>query len=356
MKETGLIKWITILILVLLVFINTYLLFQVAPFLRGFWNVIEVILFPLFTGIILAYLLHPLVMFVQKRGLPRFVSILAIYLLFAGGIAWIVIQGAPLMIKQMKEFADFVPHYVTTYEGWIDQLRAKQSLLPEGIQLEMNKGITSLEKRISEGMGSIMKRVQTLLDTIFIWLIIPFVVFYLLKDYEQIQTILLRFLPRSLRKRMIRMGRDMDEALGNYIRGQLTVCAIVGGLAYLGYWLIGMPYALLLAAIVGITNIIPYFGPFIGAAPAFMIALTISPRMALYVVIVNTVIQVLEGNILSPTIVGRTLQIHPLFIIFALLVGGEVGGLLGMILAVPLFAIFKVLIQHIAWYYRHETN
>ena len=118
-------------------------------------------------------------------------------------------------------------------------------------------------------------------------------------------------------------------------RGQLLVCLVVGILAYVGYMLIGLPYALLLASIVGLMNVIPYLGPFIGAAPAVLVGLSESWKLALFVVAVNVVVQILESNVVSPQIVGRTLKLHPLVIILALLIGGQLGGILGLILAVP---------------------
>jgi len=161
----------------------------------------------------------------------------------------------------------------------------------------------------------------------------------------------LAIVPRAHRKNVIKLVIDIDTALGNYIRGQFLVCLLVGLLAYVGYWLIGMPYALLLASIVAVFNIIPYLGPFFGAAPAIIMASTISIKMVLLVVAVNMAVQILEGNVISPQVVGRTLHMHPLLIIFALLVGGELAGIVGLILAVPFFAVMKVIIQHIFLYY-----
>lgn len=158
-------------------------------------------------------------------------------------------------------------------------------------------------------------------------------------------------LPRSRRKSIVTLLKDIDEALGNYIRGQFLVCIIIGVLAYIGYAIIGMPYALLFACVVAVFNIVPYMGPFLGAAPAIVMASTLSWRLVLMVAVVNTLCQMLESNVISPQVVGRKLHLHPLLIIFALLVGGEIAGMIGLILAVPFFAAGKVVIQHIVAYY-----
>ena len=111
----------------------------------------------------------------------------------------------------------------------------------------------------------------------------------------------------------------------------------------------------MLAIVVSITNIIPYLGPFIGALPALVVGLSVSWKMALSVAAVNLIIQMLEGNVVSPQIVGKKLHIHPLFIIFSLLIGGEIGGILGLILAVPIFATLKVIVHHIGLYYTSRS-
>lgn len=181
--------------------------------------------------------------------------------------------------------------------------------------------------------------------------IVPFLVFYILKDFEVFERMVVSCLPRSRRKSIVMLLKDIDEALGNYIRGQFLVCIIIGVLAYIGYAIIGMPYALLFACVVAVFNIIPYMGPFLGAAPAIIMATTLSWRLVLLVAVVNTLCQMLESNVISPQVVGRKLHLHPLLIIFALLVGGEIAGMIGLILAVPFFAAAKVVIQHIIGYY-----
>jgi predicted PurR-regulated permease PerM len=145
-------------------------------------------------------------------------------------------------------------------------------------------------------------------------------------------------------------------ALGSYIRGQFIVSLCIGVLAYIGYLIIGMPYPLLMAGFVSLFDIIPYLGPFFGALPALIVASTISWKMVMLVVIVNTLCQSMESNVLSPQVVGRSMHMHPLTIIFVLLVGGELAGVVGMILAVPFYAAMKVVVQHVfAYYIRRKT-
>ena len=153
-----------------------------------------------------------------------------------------------------------------------------------------------------------------------------------------------KFIPSSYRKEGLKTLKETGETLAIYINGQVTVALFVGTLAFIGYVIIDLPYALVKALIVAITNIIPYVGPFLGGAPAVLIALFDSPTKALLVVVVITIAQQLEGNVLSPLILGKKLDTHPATIIILLLVAGNLAGILGMILAIPTYAVSKTII------------
>lgn len=210
----------------------------------------------------------------------------------------------------------------------------------------MNNWFFQLENRLAEGISHFLDNIGTTINLLFNAFIVPFLVFYILKDFDVFERTVVSCLPRARRKSIVTLLKDIDAALGNYIRGQFLVCIIIGVLAYIGYAIVGMPYALLFASVVAVFNIVPYMGPFLGAAPAIVMASTVSFRLVLLVAVVNTLCQIVESNIISPQVVGRTLHLHPLLIIFALLVGGELAGMIGLILAVPFFAAAKVVIQH----------
>ncbi|HJV32285.1 MAG TPA: AI-2E family transporter, partial [Bacillales bacterium] len=144
----------------------------------------------------------------------------------------------------------------------------------------------------------------------------------------------------------IKFLKDVDESLGSYIRGQFLVCTIIGGIAALLFWIFDLKYPLILGLIIGATNVIPYFGPIIGAVPAIIIAITMSGKLVIITIVIIFLLQFLEGNILSPYIVGKSLHMHPLMIMLALTAGGEMGGIMGLILAVPILAVLKVAVIH----------
>src|SRR5690606_32720518 len=285
------------------------------------------------------------------RAVPRSVAVLLIYTLFIASIGIVFVNMSPLVNTQMKEMAEHLPEWNLQMQSWIQQYNDNKYLLPDSVRAGIEKSLDRLEQWVTDGIGNLLTGLGTTLNQVFLALIIPFLVYYMLKDAQVIERSFVTLFPRHRRKEILRVLRDIDEALGNYVRGQLLVCLAVGGLAYIGYVVIGLPYALLLAGLVALFNIIPYLGPFVGAIPAVLVAMTISGKMVISVIVVNLVVQMLEGNVISPQIVGRTLHMHPLLIIFALLVGGEVGGILGMILAVPFFAVGKVILEHVALHY-----
>lgn len=183
-------------------------------------------------------------------------------------------------------------------------------------------------------------------NVVIVLVIIPFVLFYMLKEGEKAPNQALRLLPEKQRKEGQRILKDMDTALSSYIQGQIMVSICVGVLIYIGYLIIGIEYSLVLGLIAMFTNVIPFLGPWIGTAPAVVVALFHSPLMALLVIIVVLVVQQFESSFISPQIMGRKLSIHPLTIVLLLLVASKFAGFLGLLLAVPTYAVGKVIVSH----------
>ncbi|MDQ0877956.1 putative PurR-regulated permease PerM [Paenibacillus sp. V4I3] len=348
-------KWFVGLVYLLLVLASLYMLLKIKPIMFSVFTFIKAILTPFFIAVIISYILNPIVNILNQRKVPRTIAVLLIYSVFLSSLTVIIMNMTPMFVSQIAELNEHMPQMAMRAQSIVDGFNQNQ-LLPDSVRNGFNHSLTKLENSISMAISNYMNQIGNTINMLFIAFIVPFVAFYILKDFQIIEKTALAIVPREHRKRTIKLLIDIDTALGNYIRGQLLVCVIIGVLAYLGYWLIGMPYALLLASVVAVFNIIPYLGPFFGAAPAIIMASTISLKMLLFVALVNLAVQILEGNVISPQVVGRTLHMHPLFIIFALLVGGEVAGIVGLILAVPFFAVMKVIIQHVFLHYVHKPT
>lgn len=338
----------------LLGLIILYFIWILRPLFSVVFHFVRVILSPFIIAMIISYVLNPVVRMLGDRKVPRTMAVLLIYAVFVTSLSVILMNVIPMFTLQLEELGEHLPELTLHTQQLMS--RWDNGIFPGSIRMGMNNWFYQFENRLASAISSFLDNIGTTIGVVFNAFIIPFLIFYILKDFEAFERMILKYLPRSKRKSIVTLLKEIDEALGNYVRGQLLVCVIIGVLAYVGYMIVGMPFALLLAGVVAICNIIPYVGPFLGAAPALVMATTISWKMVLLVFLVNVICQLVESNIISPQVVGRSLHLHPMTIIFALLVGGEIAGIAGLIFAVPLFAVGKVVIQHFyAYYVRRKT-
>lgn len=348
-KESSLLtKALLILITVMLL----YFLFLLRPAISSIFLFLKTVLGPFFIAVIISYILHPIVKLLHERGVPRSLAVLLIYSLFITSLVILFVNLIPLFETQLNELIKHIPEWNAKLQGMIREYNDHgKELLPLSVQNGVQQSLNKLETSLGQAVGNVVASLGNTISHLFTAFLIPFVAFYMLKDIDDLEKEVRKWLPRNKRSSILRMIRNIDQALGNYIRGQFLVCLVIGILAYIGYLIIGLPYALLFASIVAITNVIPYVGPFLGAIPALLVAAVISQKMVIGVIITNLVCQVLESNIISPQIVGRSLHLHPLTIIFALLVGEELAGIFGLILAVPVLAVGKVVVVHLIEHY-----
>lgn len=339
-------KWYYRLGFLLLLFVVTYVFLKIEMVWLPILKIILIILFPFFVAALITYLLHPLVEKIHQMGLHRGLAVIIIYILFFGGIGFALYKGIPVFIKQIRELTENLPLFANQYRFWLGEIQNRTSEWPMGIHERIEEGIVGFEGRLERLLSTVLSSMVNIFNSIFVIAIIPFIAFYMLKDFKVLKKAAWYLTPRRWRHQGILFLRDVNESLGSYIRGQLLVCVIIGTVSSVLFWFIDMKYPLLLGFIIGVTNVIPYFGPVIGAIPAVIIAATLSMKMVIFIVIIIFGLQFLEGNILSPLIVGKSLHMHPLMIMMALLAGGEVSGVVGLILAVPILAIVKVAILH----------
>lgn len=339
-------KWFYRLGFLLLLFIVLYVFMKLKPFWSPVLGVGVKVLIPFAAAAFISYLLHPVVEFLHVKGMSRGLSIVVIYVLFFGGIGFAVYRGIPVIIKQVGELAESAPVVAEQYRGWMKMIEAKTTHWPFGVHERIDEMIALVESKLEALAGTIMSYFLRAFDFFLLIALIPFLAFYFIKDFQAIKKLTWYITPKKFRKQGMSFLRDVDTSLGGYIRGQILVCAAIGLVSAFLFWVVGMEYPLLLGTIIGITNVIPYFGPIIGAVPAVILAASISVKMVIIVGVIVLVLQFLEGNILSPLIVGKSLHMHPVLIMFGLLVGGEVAGVAGLILAVPVLAILKAFVLH----------
>lgn len=306
----------------------------------------------LLTGVVF-YLLNPIVDMLERRGVRRVNSILILYVLIAGIIALLITIVVPLVRGQIESLLDNFPRYSKQVElqfeqfvgsGLFEQLRDTLNFNP----IDYIERVTGqLSKFVNNAWTSIGAVVGAVTEVILSILTVPLILFYLLKDGKRLPHYLLQFVPTRLRGQTHQVMSEMNHQISSYIRGQIIVSFCIGMLLYIGYLVIGLDYSLVLAAFAACTSVVPYLGPVIAITPALIIALVTSPFMLLKMVIVWTIVQLVEGKFISPQIMGKNMHIHPITILFVLLTAGKLFGILGVILAIPGYAVLKVVFVHL---------
>jgi len=279
--------------------------------------------------------------------MPRVLAIFIIYLLFFGTTGYAAVKGTPIILTQLGSLSQHIPVLTQFYQDKVDHFYSATAHLPEPVHVHFNRLLGKAENALNQMLTNIMLSIQRLATSIFTLFLIPFIVFYLLKDIRKIQQWLKEHTPDRWREPAKVLIHEIDHSLGSYIRGQILVCAAVGIAAFIGLWIFKIPYSGVLGFFVGITDIIPFFGPAIGAVPAILVAMTLGFKKVIIVVAIITVVQTLEGNLFSPVIVGKSVHLHPVVIMLSLIVGGELGGILGLIIAVPAFVTGREIVRFI---------
>lgn len=324
------------------------LIFLISAVLYLLWLVRNG-LYPFVIAAFFAYLLNPTVCRLEKRGLSRPVAIFLVYCFVFGSLMIGGTWGIPILIRELESFGRELPQMVAKGEEVIQflQLKYETYQLPNTLRLAIDNALLELQSEVQQFIADTVNSLVGLAGYSIGLLITPVLAFYLLNDWYEIEEKLLKLLPAKWRQEWTLTCSDVDKVLSGVIRGQLTVALIVGFLVTVGLHLLQVPYALLIGILAGMLDIIPYFGAFIGATPAVTLALLTSPWLALQVVIMFLVIHQLEGSVIGPKILGEKVGLHPLSVIFFLFIGGEVGGLAGMLLGVPVAAIGKVCLRHV---------
>ncbi|HWI53131.1 MAG TPA: AI-2E family transporter [Symbiobacteriaceae bacterium] len=312
----------------------------------GLW-VIRPILAPFLLAVVVSYLIAPLVGFLAGRGLSRGWAIIAVYAVLALIGGWAIVKGLPQAIAQVQRLNEAIPAYSLRARLLVDDLqqRVRETGLHPELSAVLNRTISDLEVRAAHALGSLLN-IQTLTKAagfVASLLLAPFLSFYMLKDIERFKERFVLSLPRRYRQDFVCLLRGLDGVLAGFVRGQILLSLAVGTLAMLATALLGLRYSLLLGIWAGLTEFIPYVGPLLGAVPAVLAGFSYSPLLGLEVALAFALIQQLENAVLSPRIMGESVGLHPLAVMFAVLAGGYLLGGWGFIVALPLAGLVRVL-------------
>ncbi|MEF2967192.1 AI-2E family transporter [Paenibacillus sp. M1] len=334
---------------VIMVLTIIYLIHKVHFIFNPVVTLVQILIVPLTISGFLYYLLRPVVQFLEGKKMNRVLSILLIYLLFAGVVTIFLMVVWPPLQKQITEFINNVPKLIDGLQSQMDEIRNNSYF-----SMFDNEN-TRLMDKITEYINEAVERASVYISHVFNFLndffivvgTVPIMLYYMLKEDHRVTPALTRMVPKRYRHEGEQVIHDVDTMLKGFIAGRMISAFVLAVMCFVGFWLVGLPYALLLAVVGALFNFIPYFGSLLGAIPCVIVAFTVSPTMVIWVIIIVVIAQQVEGNLVSPYIYGKTINIHPLTTIVLLLIAGDFGGILGMILAIPVYMTLKIIVVRI---------
>lgn len=330
-----------------------YVLLQnLGPLVNGAGTLLG-ILSPFAGGIVLAYILDPMVRFFQKKLMRgnkrwRWVSILLAYvvgILILVLLAWLVV---PQVIGSIVTLFSNIPSYVQSVQDTLLYLQDTFEIeMPHAVEALDNyetllKVIKGWAPQIMASIGSFASNFVAIFTAVAASV-------YMLADKDhllhQLRTVTHALLPHSVAENVLRICHYANENFTGFFVGKIIDSAIIGVLTFCSMSLLRLDYAVLISVIVGITNIIPVFGPFIGAVPGVLILLFVDPIQALIFLVLILIIQQVDGNFIGPKILGQSIGISAFWVLFSIILGGDLLGLVGMVIGVPVFATIYGLAQ-----------
>ena len=348
-----------ILLVALIIFIFTQISYLFAPI----GTLFSIIGFPIIGAAILYYLFIPIIEKMEHYGVKRQYSIWVIFLIIIILMVWGSVSLFPVLSHQTNAFIENLPYYIEQIGYLIEDMRMNSdqgnsntflngiidSIDLQAISENLNQMITKSIENIGSVIGTVTQFIAGLVT-------IPVVLYYLLLQGKNIPNNILKLIPSKQRDWFKRVLYNCNYQISQYIRGQITVAVIVGIIFAIVYSVIGLDYGISLAVLAGVLNVIPYLGSIISFIPAFFIALFMGPMMLVKFLIAVLIEQTIEGRIVQPQILGNNMQIHPVTILFILLGAGKLFGLTGVILGVPIYAVFKVIIKELFLIYQVKSG
>jgi len=331
-----------------------------------FW--LRSLLPPFVLAFVLAYLLDPVLDFLERQGMSRIRGILWVYGLFFAVFVLILLFIVPALIDQARDLVQYSTNYAyqlqTTLETWLIgwQNWLEQTRLPGTLGQMVRDGLQEWQSQVDAAVVSkwLFERLSALgswlasgISKVWVLVLLPFTTYYFLRDYDPLRLRLRVLIPAAQRETVLRISRDVSRVLGGYLRGQLLVSFIVLVANTLAlevlHFIFGIKYVLVLGILAGVLSLVPYFGAPVSAAIAAIIAYITSGYSwiaGLVTPATMLVINFLSDTMIAPKVVGEQVGLHPLLLLFALMAGGKLFGAVGMIAAAPVAASIKVVLVH----------
>lgn len=335
--------------------LKRYILFWIGVligFILFLWFFSSILL-PFVAGMALAYFLDPVADWLERRGLSRTMATVVILVCFVTIFALALMLVIPIIISQFTQFAAALPGYITELQQIISS--PQTSFLPPWISSQIETVKENFSQVLSQGagfVGSLLAQIwnsgKAIVDVMSLLVVTPVVAFYILLDWDRMVRKVDSWIPRDQVLVVRQIARDMDQSVAGFIRGQGSLCLILGIYYAVGLSLVGLNFGLLIGFVAGMISFIPYIGSLLGLVMAIGVALVQFWPDYPWIIAVACVFfsgQFLEGNILQPKLVGQSVGLHPVWLMFALFAFGALFGFVGLLIAVPAAAVVGVLVR-----------
>lgn len=307
------------------------------------------VVFILFIAIVMGTVIRPLVTWLHRRGLPRIVGVILVYLLLLALLIGFGLLLFPLIVEQGVTITAAVPGYYQNLREWIvnypnQWLRRLGEFLP--ITLSGQGAVQQTGQQMLDSAGQMLGYASSAAQVIFTLTALLLLAFYWTLDGPRTIRSLLPLVPMGRRESSRELISAMETKVGAYVAGQAILCLIIGIMALVAYWLIGLPNALVLAFIAGVMEAVPLIGPLLGAIPAALVGLSLGPDKLVWVIVATVVIQQLENSLLVPRVMRKAVGVNPFVSLLALFAFSSLLGLAGALMAIPMAALIQLLLDH----------
>ena len=329
---------------------NLNALIQTARVIVKILNILGTIIsicLPLFIGFGFAWLVEPMIKSLERKKLSRKLSTFIVYVLFVLVLILLLVLVVPEFISQLRELIGQVPSFVADIKDFITNLFSKFkdseidiNAIQTNIITQLENFATGLTNNSLSGIVNTITKIISSSATVILGIIIGL---YFSLDFNKITSFIKSLIPKKHKEDGDRILHELNTMARGYVNGTLFTSLVVTFFTFVGLIISGIGSPLLFAIFCGITNIIPYFGPYIGGIPTIIVAFSISPMCGIIATITIVLVQTIEGNIINPIIVGRATDIHPITIVIGLLVFEHYFGIIGMIIATPVIGAIKIL-------------
>lgn len=302
----------------------------------------------LFAGVIV-YFLEPPLRFLVRRGFRRWGAVVLIYSVSFLLLGVVVFRVFPLVLVELVRFGDAAPELFDSIRSFLDGLNARYAAfrLPPAIRSAVDEGVMNLQASGIAFVRDIVESLVRAMGNIASLFVSPVLAFYTLRDYDKLRSKFLKAMPGGETGKAAGLLRDIDRALNAFIRGQAVVAAIVGSIVMAFSALLGIRFALLLGLLAAAGEFIPYFGPLLASIPAIIFGIIRSPLLGLEIAAGFAVIQQVEAAVLAPRVIGDSVGLHPLLVVFILVSGGHLFGFWGLFLGVPTFVVLRLVLKFV---------